>query len=113
MISLEERKLLTDIKDAASSIDDYLEGRRIFSEYKASKIKRRAVERELEIIGQAMNNLLKINPLVSLSYSRIIVDLRNRISHAYDSINDTIVWKVIMKDIPVLLTEVQQLLAQE
>ncbi len=45
MISLEERKLLTDIKDAASSIDDYLEGRRIFLEYKASKIKRRAVER--------------------------------------------------------------------
>ncbi len=63
MISLEERKLLTDIKDAASS--------------------------------------------------RIIVDLRNRISHAYDSINDTIIWKIIMKDIPVLLTEVQQLLAQE
>src|SRR2546422_48399 len=113
MISLEEKKLLTDIKDAALSIDEHLEDRRNFAEYKASKTKRRAVERELEIIGEAMNNLLKMNPDIALSYTRIVVDLRNRISHAYDNINNTIIWKIIMKDIPVLLIEVQILLEQE
>jgi uncharacterized protein with HEPN domain len=113
MISLKERKLLTDIINGANSINDYLEGKRIFSEYKSSKIKRRAVERELEIIGEAVSNLLKINPQFPLSYARTIVNLRNRIIHAYDAVNDTIIWKVIMKDIPVLQNEVQQLLTQE
>jgi uncharacterized protein with HEPN domain len=76
----------------------------------ASKIRQRAVERELEIIGEAMNKLLKINPDIQLSYTRTVVDLRNRIFHTYDSINHTILWKIIMEDIPVLLREVQQLL---
>lgn len=113
MMSLDERKLLTDIAVAAASIDDYLEGERNFSKYMASKIKRRAVERELEIIGEAVNSLLKLNPEVPLSYARIVVDLRNRIIHAYDAVNHTIIWKIIMKDIPVLLREVQGLLAQQ
>lgn len=71
------------------------------------------MERELQIIGEAMNDLLKINPSIPLSYSRMIVNLRNRITHAYDNVNNTIIWKIIMKDIPVLLNEVQQLLAEE
>jgi uncharacterized protein with HEPN domain len=113
MISLEERKLLTDIIVAAASIDDYLEGERSFSVYMTSKMRRRAVERELEIIGEAVNNLLKLNPQIPLSYARIVVDLRNRIIHAYDEVNHTIIWKIVIKDIPVLLKEVQDLLAQQ
>lgn len=112
MISLEEKKLLTDIFVAASSIDDYLEGKRDFAVYMTSKIRQRAVERELEIIGEAMSKLLKINPEAPLSYARTVVDLRNRIIHAYDSLNHTIIWKIIMEDIPVLLQEVKQLLLQ-
>ena len=112
MMSLEEKKLLTDIFVAASSIDEYLEGKRDYELYMASKIRQRAVERELEIIGEAMNRLLKINPNIQLSYTRTVVDLRNRIIHAYDSLNHTIIWKIIMEDIPVLLREVRQLLLQ-
>lgn len=111
-MTLEENKLLTDIQVAIESIDEHLEGKRLFSEYKASKTKRRAVERELEIIGEAMNRLLKINADVTLTYSRVAVDLRNRIIHAYDNINDTIIWKIIMKDIPLLQAEVKLLLAK-
>ncbi|MDP4129459.1 MAG: hypothetical protein Q8918_06010 [Bacteroidota bacterium] len=47
-MTIEENKLLTDIKEAILSIDDHLEGRRIFTEYEQNKTKRRAVERELE-----------------------------------------------------------------
>lgn len=110
MISLEEKKLLLDMQVAVLSIDEHLEGRRFFTEYKASKTKRRAVERELEIIGEAMSRLLKINSSVTLSYARIIVDLRNKIIHAYDNINDAIIWKIVIKDIPILLSEVNELL---
>ncbi len=110
MIGREEKKLLTDIIDAITSIDEHLEGRRVLEEYIASKTKRRAVERELEIIGEATGNLLKINPEIQLSYARLIVDLRNKVIHAYDTIDDIIIWKIVMKDIPILLQEVNQLL---
>ncbi len=62
MVSREEKKLLKDIQDAILSIDEHLEGKRIFSQYLNNKTKRRATERELEIIGEAAGSLLKISP---------------------------------------------------
>jgi uncharacterized protein with HEPN domain len=85
-MTIEERKLLTDIEEAILSIDQHLEGKRIFEEYTTNKTKRRAVERELEIIGQAMSKLLKINPDIPIIHGRVIVDLRNRVIHAYDTL---------------------------
>ena len=110
---LEEKKLLLDIKNSILSIDEHLENRRIFSEYSNNKTKRRAIERELEIIGEAMNRLLKLNDKISLSYTRMIVDLRNRILHTYDAIDETIIWKIIMKDIPILQNEIELLLNEK
>ncbi len=109
-MSIEEKKLLADIVKSIQGIDEHLEGRRVFEEYKASKTKRRAVERELEIIGEAVNNLLKINPSIKISFARLVVDLRNRIIHSYDNVNDTVIWKIVMKDIPILSEETEQLL---
>lgn len=111
-MTTEEKKLLTDIHEAIHSINEHLEDRRIFQEYQNSKTKRRAVERELEIIGEAANKLLKINPAFPLTHARIMVDLRNRVIHVYDSIDETIVWKIIIKDLPILLEEVNNLLLQ-
>ena len=110
MISIEEKKLLTDIAEAIQSIDEHLESRRIFTEYVASKTKRRAVERELEIIGEAVNKILKLNPSISISYARMIVDLRNKVIHAYDNVNHVIIWNVIINHIPTLEQEILLLL---
>ncbi len=109
-MTIPELKLLTDIKVAIESIDIHLEYKRDFTAYLANKTKRRAVERELEIVGEAMNNLLKLNPSIPLSYAKVIVSLRKQIIHAYDNVNNTIIWKIIMKDLPVLLTEVNGLI---
>jgi uncharacterized protein with HEPN domain len=68
MSVLEEKKLLTDIKISIESIYEHLENNFAFEIYKANKTKRRAVERELEIIGEAINKLLKINPEIIISY---------------------------------------------
>ena len=111
MISREEKKLLSDISECIISIDEHLEGRRIFEEYAVNKTKRRAVERELEIIGEAMTKLLKLNPETKISYARLIVDLRNKVIHAYDSVDDVLIWKIILKDIPILEQEVRILLS--
>lgn len=104
--------MLRDIEQAALNIDIHLEGRRDFQEFVSSITKRRAVERELEIIGEATNGLLKVNREISLSFARQIVDLRNRVIHAYDAIDEIIIWKIVMKDIPVLLEEVQRILTK-
>lgn len=109
----EEKKLLTDIEQAALNIDVHLEGKKNFEEFASNITKRRAIERELEIIGEATNNLLKINAELLLSSARKIVNLRNRVIHAYDDVDETIIWKVIIKDIPLLLNETQQLPGEE
>lgn len=99
-MSDEEKKFLLDIYTSILSIDEHL----------GNKTVRRAVEREFEIIGEAMNGLIKLNPNIKISYARTIVDLRNKVIHAYDSINHTVIWKIIIKDIPVLKDEVSALL---
>ena len=108
----EEKKLLKDIEVSVLNINVHLEGRRIWEEFEGNITKRRAVERELEIIGEATNNLLKINPALPVSSARQIVNLRNRVIHAYDTVHEIILWNVVINDLPVLLTEVQQLLAE-
>lgn len=69
------------------------------------------MERELEIVGEAVNKLLKISPDISISYARLIVDLRNKVIHAYDNVNDTVIWNVVMNHLPRLKAEVELLLS--
>lgn len=65
-MTVEELKLLTDIKTAIISIDEHLQFKRDYNLYCTNKTMRRAVERELEIIGEAVNMLLKVNPTISI-----------------------------------------------
>lgn len=108
-MNIREKKLCFDILNCIDSIDDHLENRRVYEEYLNNKTKRRAVERELEIIGEAINNLLKINPLIKISFSRQIVDLRNKVIHAYDNINDAVIWNVVVNHLPTLKKEIEDL----
>lgn len=71
---------------------------------------KRAVERNIEIIGEAMNRILKENSEVEISNSRKIVDVRNRIIHGYDSVSDDVIWGIVIKNLPVLQKEVEILL---
>ena len=72
---------------------------------------RRAVERNIEIIGEALNRILKAQPDFSVSDARKIVDTRNRIIHGYDSVSPDILWSIIEEQLPVLKEEVNQLLS--
>ncbi len=70
-------KHLYDIKESIDSIYEYLGPKRDFESYKTNKLLRRAVERELEIIGEATNRILKTDKNINISNARRIVDLRN------------------------------------
>ena len=103
-------KYLLDIKESIDSIYDYLGDKRDFNDYKANKLLRRGVERELEIIGEATNRILRIDSNIEISDSRRIVDLRNWVIHGYDRVDDIIIWGIISKDIPKLKEQVDKLI---
>ncbi|MBX2899180.1 MAG: DUF86 domain-containing protein [Cyclobacteriaceae bacterium] len=88
----------------------HLQGKRDFLWYTNSITVKRAVERELSIIGEAINRILKIDKNFPLSKAPEIIAFRNRVIHAYDAVDDNLVWKVIMMDIPVLQKEVLALI---
>jgi len=71
---------------------------------------KRAIERNLEIIGEAVNRILKIDSQINLSSSRNIVDVRNRIIHNYDNISYEVIWGIIIKYIPILKSEIVKIL---
>ena len=103
-------KYLLDIQISINSIFDYLGENRDFNHYKANKLLRRGVERELEIIGEATNRILKINGNIALSNAKRIVSLRNLVIHGYDKVDDTIIWGIVSRDVLLLKIEVEQLL---
>ncbi|MGM0567272.1 MAG: HepT-like ribonuclease domain-containing protein [Bacteroidota bacterium] len=106
----EIRKYLYDIQICIISIESYLGDKRIFGEYQKNKMLRRAVEREFEIIGEAMNKIHKIDPNVEISSKHQIIGVRNRVIHGYDKIDDEIVWGIIIRHLPILKKEVERLL---
>ncbi len=105
---------LYDILNAIMEIESFFQDiPKEFSTYQADIRTKRAVERNVEIIGEAMNRVLKTDDSILISNSRKIVDLRNRIIHGYDSVSDEIVWAVVIKHLPTLQTEIELLLTQE
>ena len=111
-MSDEIRKWLADITAAIQHIDIHLGGKRDFAIYQSNITIQRAVERELEIIGEATNRIPKIDSTIAISNARRIVDLRNRVIHAYDAVDDVIVWSVVVKSLPMLNEEIERLLSE-
>lgn len=72
---------------------------------------KRAIERDLEIIGEAISKILAIETDSPINNARRIVGLRNQIIHAYDNISDENIWGIIINHIPQLKSEVEKLIA--
>lgn len=104
-------KCLYDIKFAIEEIDSFFVGReRRFEEYSTDIILKRAIERDLEIIGEAMNRILRENPEIEIDNARRIIGLRNQIIHGYDTVSDENIWGIIMIHLPKLQNEVDALI---
>lgn len=103
---------LADIERSISEIFDFLPKERNFFEFQKDLKTRKAVERNIEIIGEAMNRILKINPLFPIEGSRKIVDTRNRIIHGYDSVSEDVLWMIIINYLPNLQQQVKELLTR-
>ena len=106
----EIKKLLFDILNSVLRIEEYLGQPRKFEEYQNNHMLQQAVERNIEIIGEAMNNLLKNNPDFPITNARKIVNTRNRIIHGYDAIENTEIWSVVINHLPKLKEEIEALI---
>jgi len=103
---------LYDILNAINEIESFFEGKPMdFLVYSKDIRTKRAVERNIAIIGEAVGRILKNSPDITIENARNIVGTRNRIIHSYDSIADDLIWSIVVNSLPKLKAEVQQLLA--
>ncbi len=112
-MDIEIKAWLYDILNAINEIDSFfIDTPKEFTFYQNDVRTRRAVERNVEIIGEAMNRILQKDNSIELSNSRKIVDTRNRIIHGYDSVSDDIIWTIVISHFPTLKSEVEKLLSE-
>jgi uncharacterized protein with HEPN domain len=103
------RKYLSDIFLAIELIESFTKETSSFERYQGDSKTQSAVERQLGIIGEAINKFEKIFPEINLDNARKIVGLRNRLIHSYDSIDSSIIWAIIKNHLTPLKTEVIRL----
>jgi len=109
-MSPESKENLLDILNRAEEIQRFTKGY-TFSDYQNDSKTRLAVERLLEIIGEALNRVKKSDPttLDLIEDYRSIISFRNILAHAYDHIEDKIVWGIIESDLPKLIRDIQKI----
>lgn len=109
----EIRKYLFDMAEACELIESFVAGKS-FDDYAADALLRSGVERQFEILGEALSRLLQIAPELSnrISDTRRIISFRNRLIHGYASVADEIVWGVIEANLEKLKDEVKLLLEE-
>jgi len=103
-------KYLDDIIRAIELIEDFTSNISSFSDYSKDLKTQSAVERQLGIIGEAVNKFDLLHPDVSLKNARKIVGFRNRIIHAYDAVDSSMIWAIIKKQLTPLYQEVKGLM---
>lgn len=102
---------LFDILNAVMEIESFFTDLpKKFETYQSDIRTKRAIERNIEIIGEAMNRILKKDETIVITNSRKIVDVRNIIIHGYDSVSDDIIWGIVIKHLPLLQLEIEKLL---
>lgn len=106
--------LLWDARRAAGLIARFVSGR-TWQDYQADPMLRSAVERQLQIIGEALNRLSRLDPPVAARVSDLprIVAFRNVLVHGYSALDNELIWEVSTTRVVLLASELQQLLADD
>jgi uncharacterized protein with HEPN domain len=108
-------KWIYDIQIAINEIDIFFTiYPKDFFEYKNNIVLKRATERELEIIGEAVNRILKQDSSFEnqITNAKSIIGLRNQVIHAYDSISDENIWSILINHLPKLKSDIDKLITE-
>lgn len=106
------KKYLSDILMAIELIENFTREIDSFESYEADLKTQSATERQLAIIGEALNKLQKTEPEITVENDQQIIAFRNRLVHAYDKIDNAIVWTILKKHLPELKKEIQDIIQQ-
>ncbi|WP_372947425.1 DUF86 domain-containing protein [Mariniphaga sp.] len=102
---------LFDILQAVEEIEGYFSEKPMrFNDYLSDIKTKRAVERDLEIIGEAVNRIFKKDKQFRLENAQKIIGTRNRIIHGYDTISDDLIWSIVVNHLPKLKSEIKVLM---
>ena len=114
MLPHETKKYFFDIAEACNLIAQFTAGK-TFADYQSDPLLRSAVERQFEIVGEALCQAIQHNANVAelISNSSRIISFRNRLIHGYATISDNVVWGVLEANLPLLTREVKDLLENE
>lgn len=105
---------LTDVKIAIEELESYFYGYPMrYDVFSTDYLRRSAVERKVEIMGEAINRILKNDKDFPLPNARDIINTRNRIIHGYDSVQPEFLWSLVIRHIPALKTDILNLLQDE
>ncbi len=108
------RTYLWDARRASEHVIAFVEGR-TWSEYQADLVLRSAVERQFQILGEALNKLRQLDPAAAVGVPNLarIVAFRNVLIHGYASIDDALVWEVATEHAPALVVSLTELLGDD
>ncbi|MCW5907340.1 MAG: DUF86 domain-containing protein [Chitinophagales bacterium] len=109
-MQLDAVKYLLDIQKAIADIEMFFAEVKSFNDYTGNKLLKAGVERKLLIIGEAVNRFRAIEENQQIEQANKIYGLRNRLAHAYDSIDDNTVYTIVVNHLPYLKAEVNKLI---
>ena len=100
-------KYLFDIQSSIFLIESFLKEINTFDDYQRDLKTQSAVERQLAIIGEVVNKLKQEDSSYTLLHAKQMIDFRNRLIHSYDNIDNSIVWVILKKHLPILKEEIE------
>ena len=95
-----------DILREIADIEEFMQGCTTFAEFQSNTMRKKAVLHCLIVIGEAANRMRKIDPQIAIQYIHNILGLRNHLTHAYDAIDDAVIYGVVVKHLPPLKQEI-------
>ena len=104
------KKYLSDILMAIELIEEFIVDDKDFTLYDNDRKTQSAVERQLAIIGEALNQFKKLEPQIKIENDKQIISFRNRLVHAYDSLDNSMIWVIISRHLSPLKIEIQKLM---
>jgi uncharacterized protein with HEPN domain len=102
-------KYLSDILMAIELIEEFIIDHKDFTLYDQDRKTQSAVERQLAIVGEALSQFKKLEPEIKIENDKQIISFRNRLVHAYDSLDNSIIWVIISRNLTPLKIEIQKL----
>lgn len=105
-------KYLEDVRMACADVEQFFKNYpNRFDVFAQDRLMIRAVERSVEIMGEAINRILKKHPDFDLPNAKAIVQTRNRVIHSYEKVENEFLWGLVKRHIPKLKIDVELILS--